>query len=169
MKIRKWRAISRLVFPLTLLVSSLTMTSTYGIKPKDAKLEKKEYMLDVYVSDEQLRVVKSYKRKIRFANDDEKYQIAVQALKSPAQHKGIPLWKDVEFKSLKMEKGTLSIDLHIPTKWYLGSGGEQLALDALKRTIFQFDEVKAITILVDGKTVESLMGHVALKYPIKRP
>ncbi|MNJ00980.1 hypothetical protein D3C73_1604640 [compost metagenome] len=50
----------------------------------------------------------------------------------------------------------------------MGSGGEVLLMDALKKAVFQFSEVQALDILVDGKIVDSLMGHVELEHPIKR-
>lgn len=45
---------------------------------------------------------------------------------------------------------------------------EQFALEALKNTLFQFDEVKSIELLVDGEVVESLIGHAELEHPILR-
>jgi hypothetical protein len=43
-----------------------------------------------------------------------------------------------------------------------------MAIDALKQTLFQFDEVKRIVILEDGKPAESLMGHVDITEPLTR-
>lgn len=162
MKVCRWWAIA-------IGVLFTIMTSACGIKSEDAKLERKEQTVDVYVSDDQLTTLKSYKKKIQFANDDEKYKAAVKTLQSPVHDKDIPLWKGIEFKSLKMDKGTLNIDIHISANVHLGAGGERLALAALEKMLFQFKEVKAIDIRVDGKRVESLMGHVTLEHPIKRP
>ncbi|MNP82329.1 hypothetical protein D3C76_1809300 [compost metagenome] len=50
----------------------------------------------------------------------------------------------------------------------MGSGGELLFLDVLKQTMFQFEEVQSIQLMVDGKETESLMGHVELENPIVR-
>lgn len=136
---------------------------------EESKADKKEQTLDVYVSDDQLMELKSYKKKIQFANDNEKYQAALEALQSSDNDKDIPLWKSIDFKSVKMEQGTLVIDIHIPEEGHLGAGGEQFALESLTKTMFQFDEIKAIDILVDGKSDESMMGHVTLEHPIKRP
>ncbi|MEQ7049433.1 GerMN domain-containing protein [Paenibacillaceae sp. P-4] len=138
-------------------------------KGQETKSDKQEKSLDVFVSDDQLMELKSYKKTIQFSNDDEKYEAALSALKTSDNDKDIPLWEKIDFKSVKMDKGTLVIDIHIPEEGHLGAGGEAFALDALTKTLFQFDEVKAIDILVDGKSDESLMGHVTLKHPIKRP
>jgi hypothetical protein len=51
----------------------------------------------------------------------------------------------------------------------LGAPGEDFFLQALKKTAFQFPEVKTLSVLKDGQKVESLMGHMDLPYPIKRP
>lgn len=60
------------------------------------------------------------------------------------------------------------MDVHMPDEARLGAGGEQFALDALTKTMFQFDEVKSVELLVDGAKVESLMGHVDLEHPLTR-
>ncbi|MNY78319.1 hypothetical protein D3C86_2185150 [compost metagenome] len=58
--------------------------------------------------------------------------------------------------------------MKIPEDAHLGASGEDLALQALLKTSFQFDEVKTVDILVDGKSVDSLMGHVELEHPFSR-
>ncbi|UHA73021.1 GerMN domain-containing protein [Paenibacillus sp. 481] len=134
--------------------------------PKQAN--KQEKSIQVYVTDDQLMELKSYNKTISFTNEEEKYKAAAEALKQTDQADTIALWENVQFKSIVMKDGTLTLDVHIPQQANLGSGGEQLALDAMTKTIFQFDEVQAIDILIDGKATESLMGHVTLDHPIKR-
>jgi hypothetical protein len=41
-------------------------------------------------------------------------------------------------------------------------------MQAIPKTLFQFQEVKTIELLVDGKKLDSLMGHVDLPHPIPR-
>lgn len=67
-----------------------------------------------------------------------------------------------------LKDGQVTVDLSLPDAARLGSPGEEMLLDALKKTLFQFSEVKTIEILLDGKQVESLMGHMELPHPIKR-
>ncbi|GJM74873.1 hypothetical protein HMSSN036_70890 [Paenibacillus macerans] len=64
--------------------------------------------------------------------------------------------------------GELALDIELPDEARLGAGGEALAIDALKKTMFQFDEVKQIEVTVGGEKVESLMGHADLEHPITR-
>lgn len=69
---------------------------------------------------------------------------------------------------MKLSDGTLTVDIHIPDDARLGAGGEAFAIEALTKTLFQFDEIKAIDVLVDGQAAESMMGHVTLEHPIHR-
>ncbi|MNC60821.1 Sporulation and spore germination [compost metagenome] len=80
----------------------------------------------------------------------------------------MPLWGGIELKSLKFADGQITMDIHKPDEAQLGAGGEALAISALAQTLFQFEEVKSIEVLVDGEQVESLMGHVDLEHPMTR-
>lgn len=106
---------------------------------------------------------------ISYAADDDKYKEAFAALQQTSDDKLVPLWaKDIELKSVKFDAGTLTLDIHMPDTARLGAGGEAYAIDALKKTFFQFDEVKSLDLLVDGQQSESLMGHVDLEHPMTR-
>ena len=72
------------------------------------------------------------------------------------------------FKTAEFKDGLVTVDINLPNEARLGSGGESLAIDALKATLFQFQEVNEIELLVDGAKVDTLMGHVELEYPMKR-
>lgn len=162
MNMRKWCTVLFAMF-------SFIMLHACGVKTEHTKLEKQEKTLTIYVSDDELTTIKSYKKSISFTSEDEKYKATIQALQSSPPDHHISLWKDIAFRSLTMNQGTFTLDIHIPDEARLGAGGEQLALDTLEQTLFQFDEIKSIIILVDGKKVESLMGHVTLEYPLQRP
>ncbi|MGG4481929.1 GerMN domain-containing protein [Paenibacillus illinoisensis] len=106
---------------------------------------------------------------ISYAADDDKYKEAFAALQQTSDDKLVPLWaKDIELKSVKFDAGALTLDIHMPDTARLGAGGEAYAIDALKKTFFQFDEVKSLDLLVDGQQSESLMGHVDLEHPMTR-
>ena len=134
------------------------------------KPEKKQQTITVYVSDDELMEVTSYSKNIEYSNDTEKIAAALSSLQTADSSKHIALWEKIEFKSHKLDdKGVLTLDIHIPDDAHYGAGGEAFAIDALTKTLFQFPEVKAINILIDGKETESLMGHVSLDHPIARP
>ncbi|RJG24561.1 GerMN domain-containing protein [Paenibacillus thiaminolyticus] len=132
------------------------------------KQEKQEQSITAYVSDSDLMELKSYSAKIQFSDDEEKYREALKALQTSDNPEDTPLWQKIEFKSVKLSDGTLTVDIHIPDDARLGAGGESFAIEALTKTLFQFDEIKAIDVLVDGQAEESMMGHVTLEHPIHR-
>lgn len=108
---------------------------------------------------------------ISYKQDADVYQAALKALQKSDDPKAIPLFDDMTFTSTVFDqaKGELKIDLKFGPKTQLGAPGETLFLQALKNSVFQFPEVKSLYVLKDGKQVDSLMGHLELPYPIKRP
>ncbi|MGG4045831.1 GerMN domain-containing protein [Paenibacillus favisporus] len=126
--------------------------------------------IDVYYTDPQEMELKKAQKEISYQVPLEKYVEAFKALQDSGSTDLVPLWGKIELTKMSLDKdtGLLHMDIHIPDEARLGSGGEQFALDSLKQTMFQFDEIKAIDILVDGQAVESLMGHMDLDHPIKR-
>ncbi|OBZ19565.1 hypothetical protein A8L34_03850 [Bacillus sp. FJAT-27264] len=135
---------------------------------KPAAVEKQSQSIDVYYTDPQLLDLVAAKATIHFADPVEKYRDAFKALQSSDNQEQIPLWGKIELKSLKFEDGQILMDIHKPQEAQLGAGGESMAMSALAKTYFQFDEVKSIEMLVDGQKVESLMGHVDLEHPMTR-
>ena len=100
---------------------------------------------------------------------DDVYRLAVEALKREDEAAGeYSLWKNAIFRRVEFADGVLTVDVSLPGEARLGSMGESLAVEAMARTAFQFDEVDALEILVDGEQTESLMGHEALAHPITR-
>jgi spore germination protein GerM len=132
--------------------------------------EKKEETIDVYYTDDQLMDLVASKANITYSGSEasSKYTAAFQALQTSKNAELVPLWAKIELKSLKFENGQVVLDIHKPTEAQLGAGGESFAISALAKTLFQFEEVQSIEVLVDGEKVESLMGHVDLEHPMTR-
>lgn len=122
--------------------------------------------ITVYYTDKQEMELKQAKQEISFKDDVQKYKAAFKALQSSGSDELIPLWGKVELKSLEYKEGQITMDIHLPDEARLGSGGEMFAIEALQNTLFQFNEVKSIELLVDGAQLESLMGHVDLEHPM---
>lgn len=112
--------------------------------------------------------LKKVQKEIKYDKDQDKYEAALKSLQSSGDSKLFALWEKVNFKSVSFKDGLLTVDIHLPDEARLGAGGESLALDALKKTSFQFDEVKSLELLVDGQQVDTLMGHVELTHPMTR-
>ncbi|MDR0270676.1 GerMN domain-containing protein [Paenibacillus sp.] len=124
--------------------------------------------IEVFYTDPQEMELKKSDKEIRFDKEEEKYKEAFKALQESGNSELIPLWGKIELKSLEFKDGAMTLNIHMPDEARLGAGGEQFALDALSKTMFQFKEVQTIELLVDGEQVESLMGHVDLDHPMKR-
>ncbi|MBR2563294.1 MAG: GerMN domain-containing protein [Paenibacillus sp.] len=136
-------------------------------KPSTASKEKKT--IEVFYTDPEELELHKATAEISYASEEDKYKAAFASLQQNKDEKLVPLWsKDIELKSVQFNDGALTLDIHMPDTARLGAGGEVFALDALKQTFFQFDEVKTLDLLVDGQSSESLMGHVDLEHPMTR-
>lgn len=125
--------------------------------------------ISAYYSDNNLMELQEEKQEISFAEDIEKYKKTIELLAKPQKpDEHVSLWSDFHYHSVTFDKGTLTIDVDSKNQYNLGSSGESMALDALKQTLFQFDEVERIVITEDGKKVESLMGHMDISEPLTR-
>lgn len=143
-------------------------TDNGSTTPVDKPKADKQLKIDVYYTDPQELELKKSQQDIKYQNDIQKYKEAYQALQNSNNKELVPLWAKIELKSIDFKDGAITMDIHMPDEARLGSGGEQYALDALTNTMFQFKEVNTLELLVDGKKVESLMGHVDLDHPLQR-
>ncbi|AJS61466.1 hypothetical protein UB51_09890 [Paenibacillus sp. IHBB 10380] len=150
--------------PTVLSSNNQDVSATVG-KEEDKEQSQK---IQVYFTDPQAMELEKTEQDIQFANNTEKYQEAFKALQKDSNPELISLWSKMELKTISFSEGMITLDIHMPDEARLGAGGEQFALEALKNTLFQFDEVKSIELLVDGEVVESLMGHAELEHPILR-
>ncbi|MBD2845090.1 GerMN domain-containing protein [Paenibacillus sp. IB182496] len=111
------------------------------------------------------------KKPVELAADtplDDQLAAVLEALQQPSDDASLSLWEKIDILSHALEDGTLTLDIDIPDEARLGSPGEALALDALKQTVFQFEDVEALEVLVGGEAKDSLMGHEELPHPITR-
>ncbi len=123
--------------------------------------------IEVYFTDDDFMELHPSERTITFTEDLLKYKEAFKALQT-ADPGMTSLWEKVELNSIQFAEGEIAIDISLPDEARLGAGGESLAIDAIKQTYFQFDEVKALELTVDGEQLESLMGHVDLEHPFNK-
>ncbi|TXK74648.1 GerMN domain-containing protein [Paenibacillus sp. N3.4] len=131
----------------------------------------KEKKLKVYYSDQEEMKLIEKDITVSYKQDADVYEAALNALKKSEDPKAVSLFDDMKFTSATLDKakGELKVDMKFGPKTQLGAPGEDLFLQALKKTVFQFPEVKSLYVTKDGKQVDSLMGHLELPYPIKRP
>jgi hypothetical protein len=96
------------------------------------------------------------------------YLEALKALTKSPDDQAVALFEGFTFLSAEQKDSTLTIDLTLPKESQLGAPGEDLLLNSLEKTMFQFKEINEIEVLVDGQKVQSLLGHMELPHPIKR-
>lgn len=121
--------------------------------------------IDVFYTDPDQTGLVTAQKKISYTSELDKYTSSYKALQTSDSEALVPLWGKIQLLSVSFDQGVLALDITIPDTANLGSGGEMLALDALYQTFFQYKEVTAVEVLVDGQQQESLMGHMELEHP----
>lgn len=122
-----------------------------------------------YVSDADMTGLKEVSAAVKPAEDGGIYRSALEALQITNEERDeYSLWKGIEIREVTLEDGRLTVNISIPDEARLGAPGESLALEAITKTAFQFEEVRALDILIDGEAADSLMGHEFLEHPILR-
>jgi len=76
---------------------------------------------------------------------------------------------DVEVLNISKNNDTIQVDFseEIITNHWGGSSGEILTVYSIVNTLTQFEGIKRVEILVEGKEVETLVGHMDLSVPIE--
>ncbi|WP_258359650.1 GerMN domain-containing protein [Moorella sulfitireducens (nom. illeg.)] len=75
----------------------------------------------------------------------------------------------VKVLGVKTEKGLATVDFSQEIKSLnVGSRGEVLVLAAIANTLIKLPEIEKVQILVEGKKLESLAGHVDISEPLGR-
>lgn len=130
--------------------------------------ENKQVTIKAYYGDEEGEKLVEKEVPISFKQENDKYKAALEALANSPDAKLVPLFKGFTIHSVTLKDKLLTVDVSMSPESRLGSGGEALLLQALKKTIFQFSEVDSFDLLLDGQTVESLMGHMDLPHPFHK-
>jgi len=140
-----------------------------GDQPQVEQPAEQTLKIQSFYTDDQILNLVPRDADIKFTDVKDKYLAALKTLQKTDDEKLITLWDQSEFLSATLsDDGALTVDVKIPEEAHLGASGEDLALQAVLKTSFQFDEVKTVDILVEGKSVDTLMGHVELEHPFSR-
>lgn len=135
------------------------------------RAEIKKMNIVVYYPDEQGLKLVAVKRMIKIDKDD-KYTTAIQSLLQGTKEKGqttvIP--KQAKLKSVKVKGDTAYVDFdqELVRRFSGGSTGEEMLVGSVVNTLTEFSEIKKVQILIEGKKVESLAGHMDLTTPLVR-
>lgn len=140
-----------------------------AVKKDNEKVTAQTMFINVYFPNEDGTKLIAVKKKIETT---DKYTAAMQALMEGTGDKKevsiIP--KDAKLKSVKVKDGIAKVDFskELVKKFTGGSTGELMLVGSIVDTLTEFPEVKAVQILVEGKSVETIAGHMDTSEPLKR-
>lgn len=136
--------------------------------PTSEPSEKEKEIVLVFTDKELMDNYKE-KRKIKYTNEEDLPKLALEEWKKGPVNSQLQsiVPKDVAIQSIKKvnDGAVVSFSSEIKNA-NLGSTGEGFLLSQVATILSQFD-YKNTTILIDGKEIESLLGHVDTRDPIE--
>jgi spore germination protein GerM len=133
-------------------------------RPKNVISEKK---VSVYFSTERAMYLAPEKRLVK---KDNLFQNTINKLiegpKDNVLNKTIP--DGVKLLGIEVEDGRARINFNralVDNHWG-GSTGERMTVYSIVNTLTQFSEIRRVLILIEGKRVETLVGHMDLSEPL---
>lgn len=126
----------------------------------------------LYFADEQAMFLHPEARTIQYPTEGYIAQIILEELiKGPYQegfYKTIP--EESKVNSVKIENGTAIVDFNkdFQDKSPGGSTGENMQIGSIVQTLTELPEIELVQILIEGKRVQTLVGHLILDEPMAR-
>ena len=106
------------------------------------------------------------------AQEVDKYQAAVEALLAGTDDKKLTTVfpKKAKLRKVSVSGGVAKVDFdkNLISGFVGGSTGEEMLVGSLVNTLTEFPEIKKVQILVEGKEIDSLSGHLDLSKPVER-
>ena len=138
-----------------------------AVVPNTAPTQKQQNELTakVYYPDKQATNLVEKTKQIHWSTTENKYEAAFKALFQTPDQSLVAVWKEQPVK-VKFENGIVTVDLEKPIQ--TGSTVERYMIESLLKTMFQFSEVEKVQILIGGKKVETLSGHIEISQPFTR-
>lgn len=147
-------------------ISSLTGSSSSGTQATVSALD-----IKVYYPDENAMGLVAVEKTIN-VEEGEKYQAAVEALMAGTDTQGLievfPKTARVLGVTVSGNIATVNFGKSLQTDFTGGSTGEEMLIGSVVNTLTEFPEIKKVKILIDGKEVETLSGHLDLTQPLTR-
>lgn len=141
----------------------------------DNKIQKndtKEIKIKVYYPDESGMHLVGVNRQVKVSETNDKYKAAVEAVMTPPNEKNLvaTVRNNSSLLSVKVQNGTAFVDFDkkIKNGFSGGSTGEEFLIGSVVNTLTEFNEIKKVKFLINGKEIETLSGHMDLTQPIER-
>ena len=145
-------------------------TKDAGTK-KDAPKKAEKISIKVYYPDDNGMKLIAETRTVE-TTQDGKYKAALESLLSGTKAKGMVniIPKKAKLKSVKVKNGIATVDFSedLVKNFAGGSTGEEMLAGSIVNTLTEFPEVKSVQIIIEGKEVDSLAGHLDTSKPLKR-
>ena len=141
------------------------------ITDKEKNVVNGKLTIKVYYPDEQGLKLVPVQKTVKIGSDD-KYTATLKALLEGTKEKGLAtiVPKQAKIKSVKVQGDTAFVDFddNLIKKFIGGSTGEEMLVGSIVNTLTEFEEIKKVQLLVEGKKIESLSGHLDLTKPVER-
>ncbi|MGM9581438.1 MAG: GerMN domain-containing protein [Anaerovibrio sp.] len=106
------------------------------------------------------------------AQEADRYKAAVEALMAGTDDKKLTTVfpKKAKLRKVSVSGGVARVDFdkNLTAGFVGGSTGEEMLVGSLVNTLTEFPEIKKVQILVEGKEIDSLSGHLDLSRPVER-
>lgn len=158
--------------PAASSASSSSSASTASSPAAKKATEAQTLTVNVYYPNEQGTKLIAASRTIETSASKDKYTAAMEALMQGPTEKGqtaiFP--KKAKLHSVTLKNGTAVVNFskELQTNFVGGSTGEEMLVGSIVNTLTEFPEIKNVHILVDGKNIETLSGHMDLSMAISR-
>lgn len=97
---------------------------------------------------------------------------AVEELIKGPKEKGHSITIPAEAKVLNLdvikEVAYVNFSQELVSKHWGGSTGEQMTVASIVNTLTEFDNIEKVQIMVDGKTIDTIAGHLDISQPLAR-
>ncbi|WP_314763448.1 GerMN domain-containing protein [uncultured Selenomonas sp.] len=137
----------------------------------DAAKQAEKIGIKVYYPDDNGMKLVAETRTVE-TTQDGKYKVAMESLLSGTKAKGVVtiIPKKAKLKSVAVKDGIATVDFSedLVKNFAGGSTGEEMLVGSIVNTLTEFPEVKSVQILLEGKKVDSLAGHLDTSKPLKR-
>jgi spore germination protein GerM len=176
---------SLLIIVTALLISTLSLSGCQktvttpkdnqaGASKEDPKTISKQ-TISLYFSDDQAMFLLPEKREIQLANNATQEQLieatVKQLIEGPKTKELQPTFPpETRLLGVKVENGTAIVDFssELRSKHWGGSAGESMTLGSLVNTLTEIKGIDKVQLLLEGKKVESLLGHMDTSVPLTR-
>lgn len=134
----------------------------------DTPNQEKSIKIQAYYTDSNLTELQSEQKELTYQKESDKYRLALKWLEKPANHEYVPLFQNFKVNQISLQDGKLTVDVSDQNVYNFGSSAEEMAIEALLKTMFQFPEIQQVEILINGKQAETLAGHVDISQPFSK-